>query len=325
LIPHSEQILRHHAPVRVDYIAQLQAEMVRVLPTRSRQERDAFTALDVHEQAWRFMNWQSRLVHPHPRQINKANDFDDLPAVQANRPGIEALLASLARGDEVNAHLGHDVMQGYCLHPPGRKDGPDFDLLLNEWGIHHLHLDQAPGKGGFRARTKELLYVILGRGVAFVLTVAPHGAWTSRRLIEVTVQSWPKQGLFAALNVHRGRDRSEDEHKGLRKVGLTTATVVNDQCWISGVTCGMSTALISTRVSMETGQLLRCLYQAAEHPEHLYRQLMNAAALNGLAWPKEPNIAIRWLKGPDRYCFGFVEGMSGATILIETALGQSRG
>jgi len=42
----------------------LQAEMVRVLPTRSRRERDAFTALDVHEQAWRFMNWQSRRECP---------------------------------------------------------------------------------------------------------------------------------------------------------------------------------------------------------------------------------------------------------------------
>ncbi|MGD0108567.1 MAG: hypothetical protein ABSC06_31685 [Rhodopila sp.] len=324
-MPHSEQFVRRAVPVRADYIAQFQDEMVRVLPTLSEQEKNAFRLLDAQEQAWRFMNRQSRLVHPHPRQINKANGFDDLPAVQANRPGVEALLASLARGDDVNAHLSQDVMQGYYLHPPGRKDGRDFDLLLNEWGIHHLHLDQAPGKGGFRARTKELLYAILGRGVAFVLAVAPHRAWTSRRLIEVTVQSWPNQGLFVALNMLPGRGCSEDEHKGLRKVGSSTAAVVNDQCWISGVTSGMSTALVSNRVSRETGQLLRCLHQATEYPEHLYRQLMNAAVLNGVAWPKEPNIAVRWLRSPDRHCFGFVEEMSDTTLLIETTLGRSRG
>jgi hypothetical protein len=62
--------VRHQVPVRADYIAQLQAEMVRELPTRSRREKDAFTALDVREKAWRFMNWQSRRIHPHPRQIN---------------------------------------------------------------------------------------------------------------------------------------------------------------------------------------------------------------------------------------------------------------
>ncbi|MGB8843468.1 MAG: hypothetical protein WCC64_20625 [Aliidongia sp.] len=311
--------------IRTDYITQLRTEILRVLPTRSRRERDAFAALDVSEQAWRFMNWQSRLIHPHPRQINKANGFDDVPAVRSNRPAIQALLESLAQGDVVNAHLSRDVMQGYCLHPPGRKDGPDFDLLLNEWGIHHLHLSQPSGNGGFRARSKELLYLILGRGVAFVLTVAPHGAWTSRQLIEVTVQSWPNQGLFVALSVLPGRNWSEDEHKKIRKTGLTTAASVNNRCWVSGVTCGMSTALVSNRVSRETDQLLRCLYQATEHPEYLSRQFMNVAALNGVAWPKEPNIAIRWLKGPDRYCFGFVEGISGIMILIETAPGRSRG
>ena len=270
------------------------------------------------------MNWQSRLVHPHPRQVNKAGGFDSLPAVQANQSGVEALLASLSRGDDVNAHLSDKVMQGYCIHRPGRKDGPDFDLLLNEWGIHHLHLDQAPGKNGFRARTKELLYVIFGRGVAFVLAVAPHDEWTSKRFIETTVRSWPGQGLFNALSgLMPGLGWTEDEHKGLRKAGLTTAAVVNDRAWVSGVTGGMSTALVSNRVSRETGHLLRIMYQASEQPEHLNRQLMDNAITNGAAWPEKATVKVRCLRGPDRYCFGFVEETSGATVLIETASGRS--
>ncbi len=310
--------------VRADYVAQFQDEMVRMLPTRGGREKDAFAALDVHEQALRFMNWQSRLVHPHPRQVNKASGFDSLPAVQANRSGVEALLASLARGDDVNAHLSDKVMQGYCIHPPGRKDGPDFDLLLNEWGIHHLHLDQAPGKNGFRARTRELLYVIFGHGVAFVLAVAPHGEWTSKRFIETTVRSWPDQGLFVALNgVLPGQGWTEDEHKGLRKTGLTTAAVVNDRLWISGVTCGMTMALMSTRITRETGKLLRCIHQASEQPEHLKRQLMDNATVNGAAWPEKAIVTVRCLRGPDRYCFAFIERTSGATMLIETALGKN--
>ena len=121
-MPRSGLLGSRQVPLRADYIAQVQAEMVRVLPTQSTREKDAFAALDVHEQAWRFMNWQSRRVHPHPRQVNKADGFDSLPVVQSNRRDVEALLASLARGDEVNAHLSHDVKQGYCLHPPGRKE-----------------------------------------------------------------------------------------------------------------------------------------------------------------------------------------------------------
>jgi len=311
--------------VHIDYVAQLRDEMVRALPTQSRREKDAFAALDVHQQAWRFMNWQSRLVHPHPRQVNRATGFDDLPAVQANRTAVEALLTRLARGDEVSANLSYDVMQGYCLHPPGKKDGPDFDLLLNEWGIHHLHLGQEPGKRGFNARSNELLYIIFGRGVAFVLAVGPHGLWTSRDLIEATVRSWPNQGLFVALSLLPGRDWNEDEHKRLRKSGLTTAAVTSHRCWMSGVTCGMSSALVSNRISGEAGNLLRCVYQVTELPDHLNRQLRDNAALNGVTWPTKPNIAIRCVNDADRYCFGFVEEKSGATVLIETGFGRSRG
>ncbi len=300
----------------VDHLDRLRTEMVRVLPTRSTRERDAFAALGVGEQAWRFMNWQSRLVHPHPRQVNRAVGFDGLPAVRAKRDDIEALIAGISRGDDVNGYLSHDVKQGYCLHPPGKKDGPDFDLLLNEWGIHHLHLDHAPGKGGFRKRSDELLYAILGRGVAFVLGVAPHGAWTSRRLIEATIRSWPDQGLFVSLGVLPGRDWTEGEHKALRRAGMTTAALVDDKPWISGVTGSMSSALVSNRVVREAGRVLRCVYQATEHPGHVECQLMANAAAIVAPWPAEPVIRVRWVSGPDRYCFGFVEETSDATVII---------
>ena len=303
--------------MKANYLAQFQAEMARVLPTRSRREKDAFAALNLDEQAWRFMNWQSRLVHPHPRQVNRANGFDSLPAVQAKRQEIEGLLASIAQGNEVTAYLSRDTLRGYCLHPPGRKSGPDFDLLLNEWGIHHLHIDPMPGNSGFRKRSKEVLYAIFGRGVAFILTVAPHGAWTSRQLIETTVRSWPNKGSFVPLpGILPGRAYTEDEHKALRKAGVTTAATVDDKPWLSAITLGISMSLASVRIVKETSRVMRCLHQATEHPEHLARQLMQHAASKGASWPAEPVVNVRWVSGPDRFCFSFVEEGSGAALLI---------
>lgn len=147
-------------PNPVDYVAMLQAEMVRVLPPQSQREKDAFAKLDAREQALRFLNWQSRLVHPHSRQVNKSVGFDNLPGVQTNKHAVENLLAKIDVGDDVSMHLSENVMQGYCLHPPGNKDGRDFDLLLNEWGIHHLHLGQVSGPSGFSERSEDLLFVI---------------------------------------------------------------------------------------------------------------------------------------------------------------------
>jgi hypothetical protein len=302
--------------IQTSYVSQMQSEMLRLLPTRGRREKDGFAALTVDEQAWRFMNWLARLVHPHPRQVAIAQGFDELPAVQSNRRDVDALLTKISRGCDLNARLSDDVNEGYCSHPPGKKHGPDFDMLLNEWGIHHLHLSSEPGKQGFNKRTKELLYVIFGLRAAFVLAVSSHGAWTSRRLIEAAIRSWPQQKLFVPLNVHPGRDPTENEHKALRKAGANTASLVGEQLWISAVTCGISTALVSLRTSQEACRVLRCVCQADEHPEHLTRQLMEAAAINGLTWPVCPTVHVHCFRGPDRYCFGFIEEASGTVLLI---------
>lgn len=302
-----------------DFLDQLRAEMCRVLPTRSTREKEAFAALDVGEQAWRFLNWQSRRVHPHPRQVYEANGFESLPGVQKRRQEVDILLQSLMRGDDVNAYLSKDVEQGYCIHRGGKKDGLDFDLLLNEWGIHHLHIDSAPGRDGFKRRTDDVLYAMLGRGAAYVLAVAPHGAWTSRRLIAAAQCSWPQQGLFVALGVQPSQDCTEDEHKALRKAGLSTAAMYGDQLWVSGVTLGLTSALVSVRVSKESGKLLRCVHHVCEHPDQLLAHLKGDAAQNRLAWPSEPVVSLRWVSGPDRYCFAFVEEASGTCVFIGTS------
>ena len=96
---------------------------------------------------------------------------------------------------------------------------------------------------------------------------------------------------------------------------------MDNQMWFSGVTCGITTALVSTRVSREAEQLLEQLHYADEQPIHLYKQLQAKAALNNACWPAKPEISIRWSKGFDHYGFSFVEESSGATLPIDTSLG----
>ena len=131
------------------------------------------------------------------------------------------------------------------------------------------------------------------------------------------MQSWPNRRLFIPLDgILPGRDWMENEHKALRKYGMTTAAVVDEKSWISSVTLGLSTALVSARVVNETCRVMRCLHQATNHPENLARQMMDHAAANGASWPAKPLVNVRWFCGPDRYCFGLVEEVSGATLLI---------
>ena len=292
-----------------DFIAQFRAEMVRVLPTRSLQEKAAFAALDVQEQTWRFMNWLSRLVHPHPREVHKAVGFDELPDVQANQRQVGKLLDSIARGDNLIGNLSKDAReQGFCIHRANRKFGADFDLLLNEWGIHHLHIDGVDDG--------KLLYAIFVPGFAYILAVAPHREWTSKRLVEAAVRSWPQKGLFVTCNVLLGLGPTEQEHKALRKAGLTTLTTVSDRGWISALTVGLTTALVSVRMSYEASRVLRRVHNAAQHYNETERQLRKNASLNRLSWPLQPDVTVCCVRGIDRYCFAFIERNSGATLII---------
>ncbi len=96
--------------------------MVQELPTRGPAEKAVFAALDVTEQAWRFLNWQSRLVHAHPRRVFRADGFDVALASHPRRTEVEALLARLTSAADVGPHLSKGIGEGYCLHSL-RKDG----------------------------------------------------------------------------------------------------------------------------------------------------------------------------------------------------------
>ena len=114
-----------------------------------------------------------------------------------------------------------------------------------------------------------------------------------------------------------GRDWPEDEHKALRKVGMTTAALLDGRMWISGVTLGLTTALVSSRISSEASHVLRQIHRASEHENELLEGLRQNAQLNdNTRWPAVPRVRLKAVSAPDRYCFAFVEEHSQATVLI---------
>jgi hypothetical protein len=80
---------------------------------------------------------------------------------------------------------------------------------------------------------------------------------------------------------------------------------------MSAVSCGISTALVSSRISREAAGLLRWVYQATQNPDELTRQLKEKAALKRATWPTEPKITLRFIRSFDRDCFAFLEETSG--------------
>lgn len=296
--------------------ASMRDEMVRILPTRSERERQAFLALSTDEMLARFFNWQSRLVHPHPRRVLRAMGFSDSPEFAKHEPNIRYLSGKIAAGIDVRPHLSEDVKLGYEPREKG-ENGADLDLLLNDWGIHHLHISRDVRTNGFVRRGDDLLFAIFRPRTAYLLTVQSHGAWAKSELVEAAIRTWPDDGLFLQLNgviPERGIDPSR--RSSFRKAGVNVPVGVDGNTFISAASLGLTTARTTLADTMRRDSLTRTIRQFVADHEVLLAPMRNQARALGMNWPKKPKLAIKWLPGETAWGFAMIEQETGVTQFI---------
>ena len=102
-----------------DWVAHLKNELVAFeYDTTQMQSPEAV----VHT----FLNLTKRLVRPSPRAVLKTHSFSCPPDLAAGLTEVERKISS---GEDLSPHLSRLLRN------------PSFnDPLLNDWGIHHVHL-----------------------------------------------------------------------------------------------------------------------------------------------------------------------------------------
>lgn len=114
-----------------------------------------------------------------PRKTLRADTFACPPE---HAPGLLALEQKIQTGNDIRPHLSLGVLN------------PDnFDGLLLDWGIHHLHLGTTahPQDSNFMARTGPLLYARFSDDTAYLLGIMEHGKWSDQDLIRILHRNWP--------------------------------------------------------------------------------------------------------------------------------------
>jgi hypothetical protein len=297
--------------------ATLRAEILRVLPIPDCSDRAAFAALPDHEQLVVFFNWQSRLIHPHRRQVYRSLGFHESEAYRANADAVNRLCGKLAAGLDVSPHLSRNVCVGYTLKPPLRKPGRDLDLTLNDWGIHHLHLSHELEKDGSNKRTKHLLFAMCMHGKAYALAVGDHTSWTDEALVKAAVQSWPTAGLFAALHgVIPAEAPGARDIDSLRKAGVLVPTVLNGVAYLPILTCGLSSATTSMRDSRRASELRWRLMQFCENPDAFAQEMREQAERLHITFPARPRLELVWASSDTRYGFAFREEATKLQLML---------
>lgn len=228
-----------------------------------------------------YFNWLNRLVAPTPRKVHHSRELDEtVPSLDDDlRRALDKIVADIQGGRNLRPYLSRGIQDVYVeksRRPPKLKARQDLDLLLNAWGVHHLHLSTVPGSDSFVARAKCLVFVAFTKTDAFLIDVMPHGNWHRRHLLEVMVRNWPDAGLVlgSISGARLVRQLSEVEGKELREAGVALFEEIDGRlCMPRDSVTIAGTSMQATRRS---NQLMYTIDEfqrgLATDPDHLNRQ-----------------------------------------------------
>ena len=151
-----------------------------------------------------YFEFVRRLVSPIPRKIHRAKGFSCPNEFHNSLVEIER---KLQFGENIVPYLSKRITD---IH---YNDG-----LLNDWGIHHLHLGDKLESGGFINRTGSLLYCRFERDHVYFVDILPHGNWTTQTLLTALHENWPEQIAHNRIYGARGARLSDQEIKQLRSI-----------------------------------------------------------------------------------------------------------
>jgi hypothetical protein len=162
-----------------------------------------------------FLNLQRRRVSSSPRRVLKANCF----SVQAaHQIALDRICTLILQGDDITPYLSRRINEQY------------HDSMLNDWGIHHLHLGEAVDPDGFIARTGPLLFIRFTDSIAFLIGVYDHHSWTKQAIVETIHSNWPNSISNYQLQNTNGLRYvpSDGDVKKLRANQINAAVQVQD-------------------------------------------------------------------------------------------------
>ncbi|HTU36596.1 MAG TPA: hypothetical protein VMF35_01190 [Acidimicrobiales bacterium] len=192
-----------------------------------------------------WFNWRDRLVEPRPRQVHRSRELLASQEAQENAAELAEIEAGIAAGVDLTPWLSSRTSVAYTESAArGRlKHRRDLDLLISNWGIHHLHLERAP------ERSALLLFTVFRPDDAYLLQLLPHGRWADSSLVEIIIRNWPDESLvMGQLKGAIGLSQSYDDREllQLREAGVTTLLPVDGGVWVVGTMSTAGTALAST-------------------------------------------------------------------------------
>jgi len=97
-------------------------------------------AMDARELLIVYHNLMSRQVLPRPRDVKKSKAFLANPIVSQRAADFAVIINDIEKGHDLTRYLSRGIKNVVTSATKPLKQRRDLDLMLNEWGVHHLHI-----------------------------------------------------------------------------------------------------------------------------------------------------------------------------------------
>lgn len=208
-----------------------------------------------------YGNWRSRLIPQRPRRVHLSEELKDSPAAAEHRAGLDALVGKIEAGGNLKPHLSRAVEVAH--QPAGVATSKlhlrkDRDLLVADWGVHHLHLSPTIEANGFVERADDLLFAVFTTDDAYLIDIYPHGSWALKEVLATLVRNWPDSDLMPAAmsGISLSQEYTDDERLELRKAGIAQAIEIDGTVYSP---LGQTTAGTPIAVTMRVNALMWAL------------------------------------------------------------------
>lgn len=163
----------YYYDVKIDLVRQFNFFMKNQL-----EEMGVIKGIKLEDSCFQYLNLRKKTIQEFPRKILVAQEFQ---CPKHLLKGLELVSEKIRKGQDITPHLSKFI-----------KNIDYHDLMLNDWGVHHLHLGTELDKKGFINRTGPVLFARFEKETAFFIQIMEHGEWANEELVKILHNNWPE-------------------------------------------------------------------------------------------------------------------------------------
>jgi len=241
------------------------------VPCKTPTARARIEAMALPELLIYFLNYAGRSIPPRARRVSFANGFWASKIATDKGGDILALARAIEQGNDINTYLSKDRNHGFVER--SKKSGlvwePEKDLILNSFGLHHLHL-LPKGSGN------ELVFVNFSRETAFFVTSGNHKSFMDGSVVDAFARVQAQSGaIVKGVSPPRDNFTSHEQMK-LARSGVSSLMSVDGQVTIGPSISTSGHAVRHARYASHICRLLERHEPNLDNPIFLERLLSQA-------------------------------------------------